>query len=122
MKILACNSNRPLAEAIAAYLNMPLTRASGRRFSHLEIFCQIPGFSDIPTDNLFTAPVFVKDMQERYKGERIMMVSPDVGGVLRARAIAKRVDADLAIIDKRRERAGASEVMNIIGEVKGRVC
>ena len=212
MKILACNSNRPLAEAIAAYLNMPLTRANIRRFSDLEVFCeilenvrgedvfviqstsypandnlmellvtldalkrgsarrvtavipyygyarqdrksgprtpisaklvanlitiaganrvvtldlhagQIQGFFDIPTDNLFSAPVFVKDMQDRYNDERVMMVSPDVGGVLRARAIAKRLDADLAIIDKRRERAGASEVMNIIGEAKGRIC
>ncbi|HJS33033.1 MAG TPA: ribose-phosphate pyrophosphokinase [Alphaproteobacteria bacterium] len=212
MKILACNSNRPLAEAIAAYLNLPLTKASVRRFSDLEVFVeilenvrgedvfvmqstsypandnlmellvcldalrrgsarrvtavipyygyarqdrksgprtpisaklvanlitiagaarvvtldlhagQIQGFFDIPTDNLFSAPVFVKDIQERFKGADVVMVSPDVGGVVRARAIAKRIEADLAIIDKRRERAGVSEVMNIIGDVKGRVC
>jgi ribose-phosphate pyrophosphokinase len=212
MKILTCNSNRPLAEAISAALNLPLTKASVRRFSDLEIFVeilenvrgedifiiqstsypandnlmellvtcdalrrssarrisavipyygyarqdrksgsrtpisaklvanlittaganrvvtldlhagQIQGFFDIPTDNLFSAPVFVKDIQERFKGQSLVVVSPDVGGVVRARAIAKRIDADLAIIDKRRERAGVSEVMNIIGDVAGRCC
>ncbi|HTY67784.1 MAG TPA: ribose-phosphate pyrophosphokinase [Alphaproteobacteria bacterium] len=212
MKVLACNSNRPLAEAICAYLNLPLTKASVRRFADMEVFVeilenvrgedvfvvqstsypandnllellvtldalrrssarrittvipyygyarqdrrsvgrtpisaklvanlitvaganrvvtvdlhagQIQGFFDIPTDNLFAAPVFVKDIQERFKGKPLTMVSPDVGGVLRARAIAKRLEAELAIIDKRRERAGVSEVMNIIGDVKGRTC
>ncbi len=212
MKVLACNSNRPLAEAVCAYLNLPLTKASVRRFADMEVFveilenvrgedvfvvqstsypandnlmellvtldalrrgsarrvtavipyygyarqdrksgprtpisaklvanlitsagahrvvtldlhaAQIQGFFDIPTDNLFAAPVFVKDIQERFNGKPITMVSPDVGGVLRARAIAKRIEADLAIIDKRRERAGVSEVMNIIGDVKGRIC
>src|ERR687885_797182 len=212
MKILTCNSNRPLAEAISAYLGLPLTKASVRRFSDMEIFVeiqenvrgedvfiiqstsfpandnlmellvtldalkrgsarratavipyygyarqdrksgprtpisaklvanmitaagadrvltldlhagQIQGFFDIPTDNLFSAPVFVKDIQERYSGDSLVIVSPDVGGVVRARAVAKRLDADLAIIDKRRERAGVSEVMNIIGDVKGRRC
>ena len=81
---------------------------------------QIQGFFDIPTDNLFAAPVLIKDIKERFHGENnLCIVSPDVGGVVRARAIAKRLDADLAIIDKRRERAGVSEVMNIIGEVDG---
>src|SRR5579885_2585677 len=214
MKILSGNSNRPLAEAIAAYLGLPLTKASVRRFSDMEVFVeiqenvrgedvfviqptsypandhlmellvaldalrrgsarrvtavvpyygyarqdrksgprtpisaklvanlittagahrvvtvdlhagQIQGFFDIPVDNLFSAPVFVNDIQERLKvkGKEITMVSPDVGGVLRARAMARRIDADLAIIDKRRERAGVSEVMNIIGDVKGRIC
>jgi ribose-phosphate pyrophosphokinase len=212
MKILTCNSNRPLAEAISTYLNLPLTKASVRRFSDMEIFVeiqenvrgedvfvvqstsfpvndnlmellitldalmrssarrvtavipyfgyarqdrrssgrtpisaklvanmitkagadrvltvdlhagQIQGFFDIPTDNLFVAPVFIKDIKERHNGEDLVIVSPDVGGVVRARAIAKRLDADLAIIDKRRERAGVSEVMNIIGDVKGRRC
>ncbi|MFA5120907.1 ribose-phosphate pyrophosphokinase [Zavarzinia sp.] len=213
MKVLAGNSNRPLAEAIAAYLNLPLTKASVRRFSDQEVFVeiqenvrgqdvfviqstsyptndnlmellvcidalrrasakritavipyfgyarqdrkpgprtpisaklvanlittaganrvltldlhagQIQGFFDIPTDNLFAAPVFVQDIKEQYPaGERLMVVSPDVGGVVRARAIAKRIDADLAIVDKRRERAGESEVMNIIGDVGGRRC
>ncbi|MDJ0942703.1 MAG: ribose-phosphate pyrophosphokinase [Kiloniellales bacterium] len=212
MKILTGNSNRPLAEAISAYLNLPLTKASVRRFSDLEVFVeiqenvrgedvyviqstsypandnmmellvaidalkrgsanritavipyygyarqdrksgprtpisaklvanlitvagadrvltldlhagQIQGFFDIPTDNLYGAPVFTKDIVERFDGEPLTIVSPDVGGVIRARAIAKRLDADLAIIDKRRERAGVSEVMNIIGDVDNRVC
>jgi ribose-phosphate pyrophosphokinase len=212
MKILTGNSNRPLAEAISAYLNLPLTKASVRRFSDLEVFVeiqenvrgedvyviqstsypandnmmellvamdalkrgsanritavipyygyarqdrksgprtpisaklvanlitvagadrvltldlhagQIQGFFDIPTDNLYGAPVFTKDIVERFDGEPLTIVSPDVGGVIRARAIAKRLDADLAIIDKRRERAGASEVMNIIGDVDNQVC
>ncbi len=211
MKIVACNSNRPLAEAITAYLQIPLTQASVRRFSDMEIFVeihenvrgqdtfiiqstsypandnlmellvtldalrrgsarritavmpyfgyarqdrksgprtpisaklvanlittagadrvltldlhagQIQGFFDIPLDNLFSAPVFVRDIEERF-ANNLMMVSPDVGGVLRARAFAKRLDTDLAIIDKRRERAGASEVMNVIGDVEGRNC
>ncbi|HEX6843137.1 MAG TPA: ribose-phosphate pyrophosphokinase [Stellaceae bacterium] len=212
MKILTCNSNRPLAEAISAYLSTPLTNASVRRFSDMEVFVeihenvrgedvfviqstsypandnlmellvtldalrrasarrttavipyfgyarqdrksggrtpisaklvanmitaagadrvltldlhagQIQGFFDIPTDNLYSAPVFIKDIKERYNGEDLVVVSPDVGGVLRARAVAKRLGADLAIVDKRRERAGVSEVMNIIGEVNGRRC
>jgi ribose-phosphate pyrophosphokinase len=212
MKVLACNSNRPLAEAICAYLNLPLTKASVRRFADMEVFVeilenvrgedvfvvqstsypandhlmellvsidalrrgsarritavipyygygrqdrksgprtpisaklvanliteagadrvvtldlhagQIQGFFDIPTDNLFSAPVFVKDIKEHFNGKDLVMVSPDVGGVLRARSIAKRVEGDLAIVDKRRERAGVSEVMNVIGEVRGRTC
>src|SRR5438067_1644674 len=212
MKILTCNSNRPLAEAISAYLGLPLMKASVRRFSDMEVFVeihenvrgedvfvvqstsypandnlmellvtldalrrssarratavipyygyarqdrksaartpisaklvanmitaagadrvltldlhagQIQGFFDIPTDNLYSAPVFIKDIKERYNGDDLVIVSPDVGGVLRARAIAKRLDADLAIIDKRRERAGVSEVMNVIGDVAGRRC
>ena len=212
MKILSGNSNRPLAEAIAAYLNIPMTKASVRRFSDMEVFVeiqenvrgqdvfviqstsfpandnlmellvcidalkrasarritavipyfgyarqdrkpgprtpisaklvanlvtvaganrvltldlhagQIQGFFDIPTDNLFAAPVMVGDIKARFGEERLMIVSPDVGGVVRARAVAKRVDGDLAIVDKRRERAGESEVMNIIGDVEGRSC
>ena len=212
MKILACNSNPPLAEAISAYLNLPLTKASIRRFSDMEVFVeiqenvrgedafvvqstsypandnlmellvtldalkrgsarritaviayfgyarqdrksgprtpisaklvanlitvagadrvltidlhagQIQGFFDIPLDNLYAAPVFSRDMEARFDSEELMVISPDVGGVIRARAIAKRLDTDLAIIDKRRERAGVSEVMNIIGEVKDRRC
>ncbi|MFC7737797.1 ribose-phosphate pyrophosphokinase [Roseomonas sp. GCM10028921] len=212
MKILACNSNRPLAEAVAAALNLPLTQASVRRFADLEIFVeiqenirgedvfviqstsfpandnlmellitldalrrasarrvtavipyfgyarqdrksgprtpisaklvanlitqagadrvltldlhagQIQGFFDIPVDNLFAAPLFARDIAERFKGRDVMVVSPDVGGVVRARAIATRIHTDLAIIDKRRPRAGVSEVMNVIGEVEGRDC
>ena len=212
MKILTGNSNRPLAEAISAFLNLPLTKASVRRFADMEVFVeidenvrgedvfliqstsypandnlmellvaldalkrgsarrttavipyygyarqdrksgprtpisaklvanlitsagadrvltldlhagQIQGFFDIPTDNLFAAPVFIRDIIERYDGEGLTIVSPDVGGVLRARAVAKRLDADLAIVDKRRERAGVSEVMHIIGDVQSQRC
>jgi ribose-phosphate pyrophosphokinase len=83
---------------------------------------QIQGFFDIPTDNLFAAPVFIKDIKAKFKSSNTIIVSPDVGGVVRARAIAKRVECDLAIIDKRREKAGISEVMNIIGDVEKKDC
>ena len=83
---------------------------------------QIQGFFDIPTDNLIAAPVFVNDINQRFGNEGLMVVSPDVGGVVRARALGNRIGADLAIVDKRRERAGESEVMNIIGNVEGRHC
>jgi ribose-phosphate pyrophosphokinase len=212
VKIVSGNSNRPLAEAIAAYLDVPPTRALVRRFADMEIFVeiqenvrgedvfvvqstsfpandhlmellimidalrrasarritavipyfgyarqdrktaartpisaklvanlitnagvdrvltidlhagQIQGFFDIPTDNLFGAPVMVRDIRERIDVRDVVVVSPDVGGVVRARAIAKRIDAQLAIVDKRRERPGESEVMNIIGDVSGRSC
>ena len=213
MKLLAGNSNPPLAKAIADYLEMPLTEASVRRFADEEIFVevhenvrgedvfvlqstsfpandnlmellicidalrrasakritavvpyfgyarqdrkpgprtpisakvvanlittaganrvlsvdlhagQIQGFFDIPTDNLFAAPVIAADIQARFSNRNLMVVSPDVGGVVRARGLAKRLDnAPLAIVDKRRERAGESEVMNIIGDVEGRTC
>ena len=212
MKILACNSNPPLAEAISNYLDLPLIKASVRRFSDMEVFveilenvrgedvfviqstsypandhlmellvsldalkrssarrltavvpyfgyarqdrkssprtpisaklvanmitaagadrvltldlhaAQIQGFFDIPTDNLYAAPVLVKDIQDHHSRQDLMIVSPDVGGVVRARDIARRLDADLAIIDKRRDRAGVSEVVNIIGDVAGRRC
>jgi ribose-phosphate pyrophosphokinase len=83
---------------------------------------QIQGFFDIPTDNLFASPVMVRDIKERFRGQDVTVVSPDVGGVVRARGLAKRINAPLAIIDKRRERAGESEVMNVIGEVTGTTC
>ena len=83
---------------------------------------QIQGFFDIPTDNLFAAPLMARDIRQHMDTSNVMVVSPDVGGVVRARALAKRIDAPLAIVDKRRERAGESEVMNIIGDVKGRSC
>ena len=83
---------------------------------------QIQGFFDIPTDNLFASPVFVDDIKKRFENNKTIIVSPDVGGVVRARAIAKRVECDLAIIDKRREKAGISEVMNIIGDVNNKNC
>ena len=213
MKIMSGNANLPLARAIAAYLEIPLTDASVRRFADEEIFVeihenvrgedvfliqstsfpandnlmellicidalkrasarritavvpyfgyarqdrkpgprtpisaklvadlitkagadrvlsvdlhagQIQGFFDIPTDNLFGAPVMAADIQTRYGDQDLMVVSPDVGGVVRARALAKRLDnAPLAIVDKRRDRPGESEVMNIIGDVSGRHC
>ncbi|MDR6333022.1 ribose-phosphate pyrophosphokinase [Xanthobacter flavus] len=212
MKLVAGNSNRALAEAIAAYLATPLTKAVVRRFADMEIFVeiqenvrgqdvfvvqstsfptndhlmelliiidalrrasakritavlpyfgyarqdrkpgprtpisaklvanlithagadrvmtldlhagQIQGFFDIPTDNLYSAPVMVRDIKERFDTSNVMVVSPDVGGVVRARALAKRIDAQLAIVDKRRERPGESEVMNVIGNVEGRSC
>ena len=213
MKIMSANSNLPLARAIAAYLEIPLTDASVRRFADEEIFVeihenvrgedvfiiqptsfpandnlmellicidalrrasakritavvpyfgyarqdrkpgprtpisaklvanlmteagadrvlavdlhagQIQGFFDIPTDNLYAAPVMAADIQARYGDQELMVVSPDVGGVVRARALAKRLDnAPLAIVDKRRDRPGESEVMNIIGDVSGRHC
>ncbi|NVJ97213.1 MAG: ribose-phosphate pyrophosphokinase [Alphaproteobacteria bacterium] len=212
MKILTGNSNPELAEAIAAYLNMPLAKAAVKRFSDQEVFVeihenvrgedvfliqptnfpandhmmellvtidalrrasarritavipyfgyarqdrkpgprtpisaklvanlittagadrvltidlhagQIQGFFDIPTDNLYAMPVLVRDLKEKYAGKKTMIVSPDVGGVVRARAYAKRLDAPIAIIDKRREAAGVSEVMHIVGDVKDYHC
>jgi ribose-phosphate pyrophosphokinase len=212
MKLVAGNSNRPLAEAIAAYLDVPLARCIVRRFADMEIFVevqenvrgedvfvlqstsapandhlmellilidalkrasarritavipyfgyarqdrkpgprtpisaklvanmivragadrvltldlhagQIQGFFDIPTDNLFAAPVMVQDIKDVFAKDNLMVVSPDVGGVVRARGLAKRIDAPLAIVDKRRERPGDSEVMNVIGDVSGHSC
>ena len=212
MKILSCNSNKPLAESISKTLNSQLVKAEVKRFSDMEVFVevqenvrgedmfviqstsypandnlmellvsldalrrasarritavipyygyarqdrksgprtpisaklvanlitkagadrvltmdlhagQIQGFFDIPTDNLFAAPVFLKDIEERYNNKPVVIVSPDVGGVVRARAIARRINANLAIIDKRREKAGSSEVMNIIGDVTNHHC
>jgi ribose-phosphate pyrophosphokinase len=100
-----------------------ITTAGADRVLTIDLHAgQIQGFFDIPTDNLFAAPVFTRDIQERYDNNHLMVVSPDVGGVVRARLIAKRIDAPLAIVDKRRERPGESEVMNIIGDVEGRAC
>ena len=212
MKIVACNSNRPLAEAVADALHIPLARATVRRFQDMEIFVeihenvrgedvfviqptsfpandnlmellitldalrrasarritavipylgyarqdrktgsrtpisaklvanliteaganrvltmdlhagQIQGFFDIPVDNLYAGPLFARDIQQRFSNQDIMIVSPDVGGVARARDMANRLDCDLAIIDKRRERAGVSEVMNVIGDIRNKAC
>ena len=212
MKIIACNSNRPLAEAVAAALHLKLASASVRRFADMEVFVeihenvrgedvfviqstsypandhlmellitldalrrasarritavvpyfgyarqdrkagprtpisaklvanliteaganrvltldlhagQIQGFFDIPVDNLYAAPMFARDIRARFAGRDLMIVSPDVGGVVRARAIATRLNCDLAIIDKRRDHAGTSEVMNVIGDVGGMDC
>jgi ribose-phosphate pyrophosphokinase len=212
MKLVCGNSNRPLAEAIAAYLKTPLTQCVVRRFADMEIFVeiqenvrgqdvfviqstsfpandnlmellvindalkrasakritavvpyfgyarqdrkvgprtpisaklvanlvvrsgadrvmtldlhagQIQGFFDIPTDNLFAAPVIVRAIKERFDQNNVTVVSPDVGGVVRARNVAQRIGAPIAIVDKRRERAGESEVMSVIGNVSGRSC
>ena len=101
-----------------------ITHAGADRVLTVDLHAgQIQGFFDIPTDNLFAQPVMVKDIEDYLgTGDHLMVVSPDVGGVVRARALAKRLGTDLAIVDKRRERAGESEVMNIIGDVKGRSC
>jgi len=212
MKLFAGNSNRVLAESVARYLNIPLGKASVRRFADQEIFVeiqenvrgedvfllqstsypandhlmemlimidafrrssarritavipyfgyarqdrhasgrtpisaklvanmitragadrvltldlhagQIQGFFDIPTDNLFAVPVMSRDIRQNYQPSNVTVVSPDVGGVVRARALAKRLDALLAIVDKRRDRPGESEVMNVIGDVRGKDC
>jgi ribose-phosphate pyrophosphokinase len=110
----------PISAKLVANL---ITTAGAHRVLTMELHAgQIQGFFDIPLDNLYAGPTFTDDVRKRYNGEGLMMVSPDVGGVVRARALAKRLDADLAIIDKRRERAGVSEVMNIIGDVRNRTC
>ena len=113
-------SRTPISAKLVANL---ITRAGADRVLTVDLHAgQIQGFFDIPTDNLFAAPVMVRDVKERLDVKNVVVVSPDVGGVVRARALAKRIDASLAIVDKRRERAGESEVMNIIGEVSGRSC
>ncbi|MEJ1160750.1 ribose-phosphate pyrophosphokinase [Prosthecomicrobium sp. N25] len=100
-----------------------ITQAGVDRVLTLDLHAgQIQGFFDIPTDNLYGAPVMTRDIKERYPLDNTVVVSPDVGGVVRARALAKRIDAQLAIVDKRRERPGESEVMNVIGTVEGRSC
>jgi ribose-phosphate pyrophosphokinase len=100
-----------------------LTTAGANRVLTVDLHAgQIQGFFDIPLDNLYAEPVFTKDIKKTLPNNDIVVVSPDVGGVVRARAYAKRIDASLAIIDKRREKAGVSEVMNIIGEIKGKDC
>lgn len=110
----------PISAKLVANL---ITTAGADRVLTLDLHAgQIQGFFDIPTDNLFGAPALAQDIKDRYQGKSVKVISPDVGGVVRARALAKRIDADLAIVDKRRERAGESEVMNIIGDVEGRSC
>jgi ribose-phosphate pyrophosphokinase len=110
----------PISAKLVANL---ITRAGADRVLTVDLHAgQIQGFFDIPLDNLFSAPVMVRDIKERMDLENLTVVSPDVGGVVRARALAKRIGAPLAIVDKRRERAGESEVMNIIGSVEGTSC
>jgi len=110
----------PISAKLVANL---ITTAGADRVLTMELHAgQIQGFFDIPTDNLFAVPVMARDVKQKYRLANVMVVSPDVGGVVRARALAKRIDAQLAIVDKRRERPGESEVMNIIGEVEGKDC
>jgi ribose-phosphate pyrophosphokinase len=110
----------PISAKLVANL---ITVAGASRVLTLDLHAgQIQGFFDIPTDNLYSAPVFVEDIQRTFANRSPVIVSPDVGGVMRARAIAKRLGGDLAIIDKRREKAGMSEVMNIIGDIRDRHC
>ena len=110
----------PISAKLVANL---ISRAGADRVMTVDLHAgQIQGFFDIPTDNLYASPVMVRDIRDRFDGAKLMVVSPDVGGVVRARGLAKRINAPLAIIDKRRERAGESEVMNVIGEVEGRTC
>jgi ribose-phosphate pyrophosphokinase len=110
----------PISAKLVANL---IERAGVDRVMTLDLHAgQIQGFFDIPTDNLFAAPVMVRDIQERYDLSNLVVVSPDVGGVVRARGLAKRINVPIAICDKRRERAGESEVMNVIGDVRGKGC
>ncbi|MFO1034147.1 MAG: ribose-phosphate pyrophosphokinase [Hyphomicrobiales bacterium] len=113
-------SRTPISAKLVANL---ITHAGADRVLTMDLHAgQIQGFFDIPTDNLFAGPVFVRDIKQHGDVANTVVVSPDVGGVVRARALAKQLDCPLAIVDKRRERAGESEVMNIIGEVKGKSC
>lgn len=110
----------PISAKLVANL---ITEAGANRVLTLDLHAgQIQGFFDIPTDNLYAVPVIARDVKAHYSTENVMVVSPDVGGVVRARSLAKRIDSLLAIVDKRRERPGESEVMNIIGDVIGKDC
>ena len=110
----------PISAKLVANL---ITVAGADRVLTMDLHAgQIQGFFDIPVDNLYGSLVFNQDIRERFDGDSLVLVSPDTGGVVRARGMAKKLDADLAIVDKRRERAGVSEVMNIIGDVDGRTC
>ncbi len=113
-------SRTPITAKLIANL---ITTAGANRVLTMELHAgQIQGFFDIPLDNLQVGPIFKPHIEHKFNGTELCVVSPDVGGVVRARAFAKRIDADLAIIDKRREKAGVSEVMNVIGDVKDKVC
>jgi len=110
----------PISAKLVANL---ITTAGADRVLTLDLHAeQIQGFFDIPTDNLFAGPVFAKDINQKYNIENLVAVSPDIGGVVRARAIANKLGASIAIVDKRRPKAGESEVMNIIGDVAGKDC
>ena len=113
-------SRTPISAKLVANL---ITNAGADRVLTVDLHAgQIQGFFDIPTDNLYASPVMMRDIKEKFDLKTITVVSPDVGGVVRARGLAKRIDAPLAIIDKRRERPNESEVMNVIGEVAGQTC
>jgi ribose-phosphate pyrophosphokinase len=113
-------SRSPISAKLVANL---ITHAGVDRVMTLDLHAgQIQGFFDIPVDNLFASPVMVRDIKEKFDLSKVMVVSPDVGGVARARGLAKRINTPLAIVDKRRERAGESEVMNVIGDVEGYTC
>ena len=113
-------SRTPISAKLVANL---ITHAGVDRVMTLDLHAgQIQGFFDIPTDNLYAAPLMVRDIKERFDVTKLMVVSPDVGGVARARGLAKRINTPLAIVDKRRERPGESEVMNVIGDVAGYTC
>jgi ribose-phosphate pyrophosphokinase len=113
----------PRTPISAKLVSNMITRAGADRVMTVDLHAgQIQGFFDIPTDNLYASPVMVRDIKDRFELKNLMVVSPDVGGVVRARGLAKRIDAPLAIIDKRRERANESEVMNVIGDVAGHTC
>jgi ribose-phosphate pyrophosphokinase len=113
-------SRTPISAKLVANL---ITNAGADRVMTLDLHAgQIQGFFDIPTDNLYASPMMVRDIKERFDLSKLAIVSPDVGGVARARGLAKRINAPLAIVDKRRERAGESEVMNVIGEIAGHTC
>jgi ribose-phosphate pyrophosphokinase len=110
----------PITAKLVANL---IERAGVDRVMTLDLHAgQIQGFFDIPTDNLFAAPTFARDIQDRFELSKLVVVSPDVGGVVRARALAKRINVPIAICDKRREKAGVSEVMHVIGDVEGMRC
>jgi len=110
----------PISAKLVANL---ITKAGADRVLTLDLHAgQIQGFFDIPTDNLYAVPVIARDVKNHYLTDNVMVVSPDVGGVVRARSLAKRLDCLLAIVDKRRERPGESEVMNVIGEVADKDC
>ncbi len=114
------SARTPISAKLVANL---ITEAGTNRVLTLDLHAgQIQGFFDIPTDNLFAVPVMARDIKSHYELSNVMVVSPDVGGVVRARSLAKRIDAQLAIVDKRRDRPGESEVMNVIGDVRGRDC
>lgn len=110
----------PISAKLVANL---ITQAGANRVLTLDLHAgQIQGFFDIPTDNLYAVPVIARDVKANYTLDNVMVISPDVGGVVRARSLAKRLGSPLAIVDKRRERAGESEVMNVIGDVEGKDC